>query len=90
MMSSLRLDALLGEVLGDVDDLLALGVVVGGDVGAGVVLVVVVDAVDGRLALARAAGVPADDVEAVEEVRAVDELGRLGEDRPAEARVRRG
>ena len=79
------LDALVGEVLGDVDDLLALGVVVGGDVGAGVVVVVVVDAVDERLALAGAAGVPADDVEAVEEVRAVDELGRLGEDRPAEA-----
>ena len=55
---------------GHIDDLLALGVVVGGDVGAGVVLVVVVDAVDERLALAGAAGVPADDVEAVEECRA--------------------
>ena len=82
--SSLRSTHALGEVLGQVDDLLALGVVVGGDVGAGVVVVVVVDAIDGRLALAGAAGVPADDVEAVEEVLAVDQLGGRGEDRPAE------
>ena len=67
--------ARVGELLCDVDDLLALGVVVGRDVVAGVVLVVVVDAVDRRLAVARAARIPADDVEALQELLALARLG---------------
>ena len=77
------------EVLGDVDDLLALRLVVGRDVGAGVIGVVVVDAVDRRLALAGPAGIPPDDVEALEELLTEDELGEQPEIAAAEARPTR-
>ena len=73
------------KLLGQVDDLLALGVVVGRDVGAGEVLVVVVDAVDRRRRVAGAPRVPADDVEVLEQLLVVAELGAGGERRPAEA-----
>ena len=55
------------ELVEQTDDLVALGLVVRGDVGAGVVLVVVVDAVDRRRAAARPPRVPPDDVEGVEQ-----------------------
>ena len=63
-------------------------VVVGCDVVAGVVVVVVVDAVDRRLAVAGATRVPADDVEALQQLLAEQELGAGGvlgaaESRPA-------
>ena len=75
------LDALVGEVLGEVDDLVALGLVVGRDVDAGEVVVVVVDAVDRRRAEAGAARVPADDVEGVEQRLLVDLVGVDGRSR---------
>ncbi len=59
---------------------------VGGDVGLGEEAVVVVDAVDERLALAGAPGIPPDDVEMVEQLLVVGH--ELGEDRelaPAES-----
>ena len=57
----------LGVVLGELDQHLPFGVVVGSDVRCGEVgvVVVVVDAVDGTLALAGAAWIPADHVEVV-------------------------
>ena len=64
MMSALFAAQAVGELLGEVDDLLAFGIVVGRDVDAGVEVVVVVDAVDRRLGQARATRVEPDDVEA--------------------------
>ncbi len=78
--------AVVGELLGEVDELLRSGVGLGRDVGLGEVAVVVVDAVDERLALAGAPRIPADDVEPVEQLPVVGhELGEDGELAAAES-----
>ena len=84
-MSSLFSSHWLAKSVGDVDELLPLGLVVGRDVVAGEVLVVVVDAVEERLAHARCRGGPRRRCRSCRQVGAVDELGRLGEARAADA-----
>ena len=75
------LDAGLGEAARDVDELLPLGVVLGGGVDRGEVRVVVVDAVDRWVALTSAARVPRDDVEPAEDLLVVDAGGTEREER---------
>ena len=80
-------NAVIGELLGEIDSFLLLLRGVGGDVGLGEEAVVVVDAVDERLALAGAPRIPPDDVEMVEQLLVVGH--ELGEDRelaPTESR----
>ena len=79
--------AVIGELLGEVDGFLSLLRGLGRDVGLGEEAVVVVDAVDGRLALAGAPRIPADDVEMVEQLLVVGhEFGEDGELAPTESR----
>ena len=69
------LHAPIGELLRLGDQVATLTLVVGGDVDLGEIRVVLVDAVDVRLAEAGAARVPTDDVEAVEQTLVEDLLG---------------
>ena len=85
MISALSRCAGIGELLGQVDELLAFGIVVGRDVGAGVEVVVVVDAIDRRFRQARATRVEPDDVEGVEHLAVEDLIGIVDEVGPAEA-----
>ena len=77
--------ARLGELQSEVDDLLTLRIVIGGDVGAGVEVVVVVDAVDRRFRQAGATRVEPDDVEGVGQLVSEQLIGVGDEVAPTEA-----
>ena len=77
------------ELFSEVDDLLAFGFIIGSDVGARKVAVVIVDAINGRRALASATRIPANDVELLEQRLAVDRIGLHRELAAAKTRAAR-